>query len=154
MPSPPDLPVVAVIGVGSPFAADSLGWLAIDELRRSLPADGFPVALRFEQLDRPGPSLLSAMRNVDLAVVVDAVDTPMPGVLKVTLDELLQRDGLTSSHGFGVAETLALGRALHDLPANLWLYGVPMGSVGEAWKGALAHRLAGDLVDWLKQVNQ
>jgi hypothetical protein len=41
--------------------------------------------------------------------------------------ELDDSTGLLSSHGFGVAEALALGRALEELPPRVFIYGIETG---------------------------
>jgi hydrogenase maturation protease len=73
-------------------------------------------------------ALLDAWAGADLAVVVDAVrwdHTPAAGVTRI--DAISQPDALAgwgtgaSSHGLGVAEAVALGRALDRLPPRLIL---------------------------------
>lgn len=103
-----------VLGVGSPFGGDRVGWRVVDRLA----AEG-EDRVRLEALDRPGPALVTAMAGAGFAVIVDAVrPAPAPGTLhRLTgLGDLPARSP-ASSHGFGVAEALALGQRLVQLPA-------------------------------------
>jgi hydrogenase maturation protease len=120
---------VVLIGIGSPFSDDTLGWQLLDALEQLRPEwPGF--ALAFEKADRPGPSLLERMQGHDVAVLLDALDADLPpGTL-----QLLQQDELagiakpTSSHSLGVAEALALGETLQMLPEKVYLLGIQMGA--------------------------
>jgi len=117
-----------ILGVGSPFGEDRLGWLAIDFIRasrwyRSQRAG----AVSAESLDRPGPALLAAMDGASHAVLIDAVrGAATPGTLLcVALEQLdWSADAFVSGHAFGLADTLLLGRALALLPPRLTLLAV------------------------------
>ncbi|MCU7923964.1 MAG: hydrogenase maturation protease [Candidatus Thiodiazotropha sp. (ex Dulcina madagascariensis)] len=116
--------MIRVIGVGSPFGADRLGWLAIDYLEsRSLPD------CELIKLDRPGPALLDYFRGKAQVVLIDAVrlaDSP-GGVALFQAVELERLKGLTSSHGLGVAEAVGLATQLGELPERLCLIGIQAG---------------------------
>jgi hydrogenase maturation protease len=114
-----------VIGVGSPFGADRLGWLAIERL-----AGRLPPGCELIKLDRPGSSLLVHLRDSARAVVIDAVmrdDAPGSASL-LSLDELERLPAPPSSHGFGLAQTLALGASLGELPPEFHLIGIHTGA--------------------------
>lgn len=102
-----------VLGVGSPFGGDRVGWRVVDRL-----ADEGEDRARLEALDRPGPALVTATEGADFAVIVDAVQAASaPG----TCHRLTDLDNLPtgspfSSHGLGLAEALALGERLGALP--------------------------------------
>lgn len=110
---------VAIIGVGSPFGDDTLGWRAIDLLEQGgLRSCVLQGRLRFRRYDRPGALLLDELRGVDAALIIDAMRSGAPaGTLrKFRADELTPESGLLSTHGFGVAEALALTLALAAAP--------------------------------------
>jgi hydrogenase maturation protease len=113
-----------VIGVGSPFGADRLGWMAIDHLAQVGPAD-----CEWLKLDRPGSRLLDHFEPNSAALVIDAVAwSEQPGeVRRLSLSDLQQFQDRSSSHGFGLAETLALGAELGRLPQDLHLIGINAG---------------------------
>lgn len=105
--------------------------------------------------------LLELWQGRDLAVVVDAVSGGgEPG-------ELLEIDALAdgvpadlasaSTHDFGLAQALELGRLMDTLPARLWLVGI-VGArfgIGEEPSPAVLDtldRAAGRVVNVLKQI--
>ncbi|MEF8794679.1 hydrogenase maturation protease [Thiohalorhabdus sp.] len=102
-----------VLGVGSPADSDRVGWQVVE----GLAAEG-EARVRLEALDRPGPGLVSAVTGADFAVIVDAVRSQAcPGTLhRLTAIDQLPVPSSTSTHGFGVAEALALGERLEQLP--------------------------------------
>jgi len=69
-----------------------------------------------ETLELPGLDLLDYLDGMDAAVLVDAVQSPaLPGSLhRLALEDALSfTPDAQSAHGWGVAETLQLGRALY-----------------------------------------
>jgi hydrogenase maturation protease len=120
---------VLLIGVGSPFNDDTLGWQLLDALQQELATlPGYEWV--FEKADRPGPVLLERMKGYERAVLLDALDAGLPpGTIHVLRkEELAQIHRPASSHAIGVAEALALGERLQMLPSELHLLGVQMGS--------------------------
>ncbi|MES9852411.1 MAG: hydrogenase maturation protease [Candidatus Thiodiazotropha sp. L084R] len=110
-----------IIGIGSPFGADQLGWLAIDHLQTCQ-----LTGCELIKLDRPGSGLLDYFRGVDHVVLIDAlISSGSFGDVKlIEPDELEDCDGLTSCHGFGVAEALGLADQLGLLPSKISLIGI------------------------------
>ncbi|BBA33925.1 hydrogenase maturation protease [Methylocaldum marinum] len=110
---------VRVLGLGSPFGDDRAGWLAVENLMRS---DGFralPKGLASTQICDPvGNNLLDAMRGANLAILIDAAQSgSAPGtVRRFEARQIEDGNEPCSSHGFGLSATLAMGRALNDLP--------------------------------------
>lgn len=115
-----------VIGVGSPFGADAVGFQAIERLReeRSL----FPTGTELLALDRPSSNLIPLLEESAAVILIDAMQSNQPSnaVHKLQLSELLAQARPPSSHSVGVAETLALAEALGLLPKHLLIYGVEM----------------------------
>ncbi|HMA30432.1 MAG TPA: hydrogenase maturation protease [Casimicrobiaceae bacterium] len=119
-----------ILGIGSPAGDDRAGWAAAEAVRASAwyrsRADSVEVAC----LDRPGLALLAAMQGATRVVLIDAFRSgAAPGtVRRLDLDRIaMQETGRVSSHGFGLAEALALGHALGVLPPRLTLFGVEAG---------------------------
>jgi len=125
-----------VIGIGSPFGDDRIGCLMIDELRRServLSHLGREVELL--SVDRPGAGLLSLLEGKERVVIIDAVITGgAVGQLHRWTESAVIEDKYTanSSHGFGLAQSLALGRALGILPQHLKILGIEIVSLEAA----------------------
>ena len=111
----------AVACLGNRFRGDdAVGLLVGDRLRET----GIDVQ---ECEDEP-TRLLDSWGDVDLLVLVDATRSGSPPGTVRRLDasaQALTGDvGLTSSHAFGVAETIELARALGCLPAQVVVYGI------------------------------
>lgn len=130
-----------VIGVGNPFRGDDgVGHRVVDlfsqhqrsESRDSGQVPGRPFELGWS--DGEPTRLIEAWHGVDVCVVVDAMVTGAPpGTVRVFdgfVDDLPARSP-TSSHGSGVAEAVALGEALDDLPGRLIVVGVEVSTVAE-----------------------
>jgi hydrogenase maturation protease len=111
-----------VLGIGSPFGDDRLGWEAAERLRGG---DGGCVA-RVESLDRPGAALIEVWRGARRVLLIDAVRSGAPpGTLhRIGIGDMVGIGDATSSHALGVAATVALARALGALPPELMLYGI------------------------------
>lgn len=120
---------LVVIGVGSPFGDDALGWDVIEALRRRrIAKPGWVVDL--VTADRPGVNLLELLRERDAAVLIDAMSSGAePGTVRLLeRSELARCCGRCSGHELGVAEALALGEKLQALPPKLRLIGVELAS--------------------------
>jgi hydrogenase maturation protease len=114
-----------IIGIGSPFGADQLGWRAIDLLQETGLSD-----CELIKLDRPGSQLIHYLADAQNVVLIDAVagDQPPGTVMRLQRDELSLAACQTSSHGFGVAEALQMAAQLDLLPKHLLLIGVQIGA--------------------------
>jgi hydrogenase maturation protease len=99
---------------------DAVGLLVGDRLREH----GVDVQ---ECEDEP-TRLLDSWPELDLLVLVDAVRSgSAPGTVHrvdASSGALPPDVGLTSSHAFGVAETIALARALDRLPPRVVVFGI------------------------------
>jgi hydrogenase maturation protease len=113
-----------VVGVGNAYRGDDGAGLAVAERLRGRLPDGVDLAACADEPTR----LIDTWEGADAAVVVDAVssggtpgtvhrfdasDTPIPAhVFR------------SSTHAFGVAETIELSRALGTLPRRVLVYGI------------------------------
>ena len=118
-----------LIGIGSPFGDDRIGCLMIDELRRSKRLQ-LHLGCEIELLsaDRPGAGILSLLEGKESVVIIDAVitDGAMVGQLHSWAEPALIEDKciMNSSHGIGLAQSLALAQALGALPPQLRILGI------------------------------
>ena len=122
---------MVVLGIGSPFGDDRVGWEVIGRLREAGVAERFP-AVRFEAVDRPGAMLLAELEGVDGAILVDAVEGGLAAgeVVRLVGGEIEARaETLLSSHGLGLGPALQMGRALGQLPDTLILHGVQLSTL-------------------------
>jgi hydrogenase maturation protease len=116
----------AVVCLGNRFRGDdAAGLLVGDRLRRA----GVPVT---ECADEP-TRLIDGWDGVGTLVLVDAARSGAdPGtVRRIELGRAgIPRElGLTSSHAFGIGETLELARELGRLPGRVVVYAVEAGTL-------------------------
>ena len=110
---------MTVVGVGSPWGDDRVGWCVVDALAPRLRT----VPVRVLKLDRPGPGLLDRIQTHRRILLVDAATGAPDGTLySIPSDALPAAGAAASSHALGVAEALALGCSLGLLPTELRLY--------------------------------
>lgn len=117
----------SVICVGSPFGEDCLGFVAAPLLEAALAPLGVPVTVA----DRPGPRLVLALEGREEVILVDGVVSGRPpGTLHRLEEEAVLRALArhTSTHGFGLADALALSRRLGGGPRRWVLHGVEIGT--------------------------
>jgi hydrogenase maturation protease len=115
---------ILLIGVGNEFRTDDgLGILTAREIRRR----GYP-GVQVMEANGEGTSLLESWKGYDRVLIVDAICS---GAARGTVHRIdlrtksLPRGFLHSStHGFGVAEAVEMGRQLDQLPDVLLLYGI------------------------------
>lgn len=123
---------IAIIGLGSPFGDDRAGWEAAQAVTNGRWSQNETCnPIRVECLDRPGPGLLERFREADCVILIDAMRSGAPAgtVRQLGPDEVAAASATHSSHGFGLAQTIALARALGSLPPELVLFGIEADSL-------------------------
>lgn len=119
-----------VIGVGNEMRGDDAAGLLV---ARQLNLLDLPEVSVIEH-DGEGTSLLDAMDNWKKVFVVDAVQAGGEVGMIYQLDAnntlLPTGFGRGSTHAFGVAEAIELGRAICRLPENLTVFGIEGGQFG------------------------
>jgi hydrogenase maturation protease len=106
-----------IIGVGSPFGDDRVGWDVVSALEaqpwfRALP----PGRVQTCVCDRPGVGLIQFLHRRGEVIIVDAARGREPGSVHWLTAADTQALRPASSHGFGVAEALGLAAALGQTP--------------------------------------
>lgn len=122
---------VRVICVGSPFGDDAVGLRLAPMLARELD----PARAEVSAHDRPGARLLAALDGAAKVVLVDGVRSgAAPGSLHRIEGEAIYRSLArhASTHGFGLADALALAAKLGRAPDALVLHGVEIESAAPA----------------------
>jgi len=112
------------IGVGNPFRSDDGAGLAVARrLRKEIP----PGVTASEETG-DGAELLEAWSGAQAVVLVDAVQSGAPPGTIHRLDARAEKlpawFSHCSTHAFGVAEAIELGRTIGELPAQLVVYGI------------------------------
>jgi len=143
----------AVACLGNRFRGDdAVGLLVADRLR----AAGVDVQ---ECEDEP-TRLLDTWAGLDLLVLVDAVRSGAPPGTVHRVDasagKLPDDISLTSSHAFGVAQTIELAGALGRLPAKVVVLGVEGASfaAGTAVAPAVAAAVDGVVAQVLRELGE
>jgi hydrogenase maturation protease len=127
--------MIAVIGIGQSLRGDDGAGLAAVRLWRVTHASTAQAPnIRVELVENPGIGLLYLLEGNDTAILVDAVQSgAKPGKLHCLVESDIAAflDDAGSAHGWGVAETLALGRLINpeDLPTKLVLIGIEAGGM-------------------------
>jgi hydrogenase maturation protease len=104
--------------------------------------------VQVELAELPGIGLLNLLEGIRFALLVDAVHTgASPGTIHTLTEDQLESfcSGSGSAHGWGVAETLSLGRqfAPASLPSELILIGIEVAQLdlGETLSPEVYHSL-------------
>ncbi len=107
---------VAVIGIGQRLRGDdAAGIEAVQAWMSAYPRTAGRPEVQAEMLEAPGLGLLEALEDVETAIIVDAFQAgEAPGaVMQLGQNDLDAFDSSAkSAHGWGVAETLRIGRRL------------------------------------------
>lgn len=142
-----------IIGVGSPQGDDRVGWTAVQRLANRADLRALGDALVLELLDRPGATLIGRWRGAQRVVLIDAVRSGAPaGTLhRLGSGDLCSSEGLTTSHGFGMSETIRLAAALGVLPDHLVILGIESRS-GESQGEELSPEVLRALPDLVEAV--
>lgn len=123
---------IRVIGIGNSMAGDdAIGPLIIQAIKAN-PLDDVELI----EAGMSGLGILDFMKEADAVILVDAVQS---GNSQGTIHRLVIPDDLgllmqpawnsgnTSTHGFGLGETLTLSHTLGTLPPTTLVYGIELG---------------------------
>jgi hydrogenase maturation protease len=113
-----------VIGVGNTYRGDDGVGLAVVERLRTRVPNGVELIACEQEPTR----LLDAWQGFEAAIVIDAVISGSePGALhryEASDEAVPDRVFHSSTHAFGVGETIELARTLRKLPKRLIVYGI------------------------------
>jgi hydrogenase maturation protease len=140
-------PPIVIVGLGQSLRGDDAAGLeAVRYWQRAYPESANHPNLRVVLAELPGLSLLDLLAGAEATILVDAVESGrLPGTIHVLNEKDLAAFGLSalpaqagqagagsgSAHGWGVAETLAMGRLLipDSLPSRIVLIGIEIGQI-------------------------
>lgn len=123
---------IKILGIGSPFGDDQIGWQIIKILKQRNSIQRYiPQFLAIESYDRPGVRLLELMRGAKTIFLIDAIVTgnATGTFYRFQNEEIEECKCLLSTHDIGVAQTLQLGRVLNQLPNNIIFYGIEIDKI-------------------------
>jgi hydrogenase maturation protease len=149
---------IKVIGIGQSLRGDDAAGLAAVQLwRQRYPATAERPDVQVELSELPGIGLLSLLEGSRVAILVDAIRSDAkPGTIHILSEDQLDtfQPEAGSAHGWGVAETLSLGRKLRltSLPRKLVLIGIEAGqlNMGES----LSSEVEAALPEVARQIEQ
>jgi hydrogenase maturation protease len=112
---------MTILGYGNPDRGDDAAGPLVAQRLRAAGIDAQVFTL-------DGLSLLQSWHDLDDVVIIDAVVTGSePGTIFEWLADELELDQIdfpSSTHSFGLAEAIELGRALQCLPRRLRVVGI------------------------------
>jgi len=126
---------IKIIGIGQSLRGDDAAGLAAVKLwYETYQVKVNRPNVQMELAELPGIGLLNQLEGAKVAILVDAVHSDAKvGTVHVLPENQLESftEGFGSAHGWGVAETLSLGRKLipSSLPGNLILIGIEAGQL-------------------------
>jgi hydrogenase maturation protease len=150
--------IIQVIGIGQSLRGDDAAGLeAVRLWLETCQSMHGHSNVQVELAETPGIDLLNLLEGSNYAILVDAVHSgSQPGTIhELTEDQLASfSDGSGSAHGWGVAETLSLGRQLltSSMPAKLVLIGIEAGQLGLG--GALSPEVRSSLPKVTRLIEQ
>jgi len=118
---------VSVIGIGSPFGNDTLGWQTIEMLKQQhMLATLLPERVNLIATDRPGVNLIQMMHGASFVILVDAIldEHHNEDVIRLSKDQIITAKNVLSSHSLDVASAIALADKLRVLPEKILLMGL------------------------------
>jgi hydrogenase maturation protease len=124
---------IVVIGIGQRLRGDDAAGLdAVKKWRSKYPQTARKV--RFELAEVPGIGLLNLLIGARAVILVDAVMSgKCPGTIHHFSEDQVQAftEGSRSAHGWGIAETLVMGRNLyaHSMPEKILVLGIELEKV-------------------------
>jgi hydrogenase maturation protease len=127
--------IVKIIGIGQSLRGDdAAGLKAVNLWHENYQAKLNRPSVKVVQANIPGLGLLGLLESSRAAILVDAVHSGAePGTIHQVIEAQLSSfgGGSGTAHGWGVAETLALGRQLKlsAMPARLILIGIEVGQL-------------------------
>jgi hydrogenase maturation protease len=135
-----DSGTIMIIGIGQSLRGDDAAGLeAVRLWQERYQANIERLKLQVELTELPGIGLLNLLEGTRTVILVDAVHSnAKAGTIHLLSEDQLESfsNGSGSAHGWGVAETLSLGRKINPstMPEVLLLIGIEAGdlSLGES----------------------
>lgn len=121
---------ILVLGIGSPFADDTAGWVVSDKLLTMPELQNYLIngSLNIMSDDRPGLNLIDyLMRDYQEIILVDMVKTNLEetgNIYHLKAKDIIGFSGMLSSHNLGVSPSLALADALGININNVTFWGI------------------------------
>lgn len=112
-----------IVGVGSPYGSDQVGWSVVDRLKLHNRID-----TRYINVSNP-IDVLDYLGEFDELILVDAVHGFTANAIQCWTwpNPQIEDGAYGGSHGFGVVQMLELARELQLLPKTVTIVGIGVG---------------------------
>ena len=114
---------ILVVGIGNEYRNDdAIGVVVVRSLKKNLPCT------KIIETTGDNLNLIDIWKDPKVVILVDAVSSKSkPGTIfryNALTEPIPTLISFHSTHVFSIAETIELGRTLHQLPPNLLLFGI------------------------------
>ena len=142
--------MIRIIGVGSAFNDDNIGWLSLQNLVAELQQLAANIEITY--CANPATQLIHLLQPGTVTVLVDALQAEQ-AIGKVREIEIsdLHNDRALSSHNISVSNILQLANNLHRLPEHLFILGIGI-NPQEYLTGAQRQLLQQQLLDKIQAI--
>lgn len=126
--------MIRMVGIGSPFGDDQLGW-RVAELLKQEPRLNLYLNqnLDIQISDRPGLALIMTMDGIKTLYLVDALkasDNQIGQICRINSENLLnQEEKFFSTHSFNVASAIALAKVLKNPLPETIIYAIKIDAI-------------------------
>jgi len=145
----PNPGIIKIIGIGQSMRGDdAAGLAAVQYWQTAYPEHSGIINVEVQLAEMPGIGLLNLLEGAEVAILVDAVRSGAEaGTIHLLSEDQLESfsSATGSAHGWGVAETLSLGRLMPStMPAKLILIGIEAAdvSIGASLSPGVQHALS------------
>ena len=116
---------ILIIGIGTEGRGDDEAGLRVARILRSM---NLPSEVSIVEMSGDGAALMERWKDSPWVILVDSVKTDVPPGTIFRIDahhQIMPADVCaTTSHAFGLAQALAIGLALDELPPSIIVYGI------------------------------
>ncbi|NOZ55111.1 MAG: hydrogenase maturation protease [Gammaproteobacteria bacterium] len=116
-----------IVGLGSPYGDDQVGWMACERLKMEI---GHLPAMKFVICDRSGIEWMTKLSSAGQVIFIDAMRSgKKPGtVRKIDLStaEWSEYPARLSSHGINIKDAIDVAQSLGELPEIISAWGIEL----------------------------
>lgn len=123
--------IISIVGIGSPFGDDRVGWEVIKLLEKNENIQKNHSNIHLSCCERLGIDLFEQTQDANQIILIDAVKTgaAIGTCHQFHLNEIEQLYSSISTHGLGIGYFVKLMRELQSVPPNIILYGIEIDKI-------------------------
>jgi len=123
-----------IVGLGSPYGDDQIGWMACERLITEI---GHLPAVEFIICDRSGIEWMTKLPPGGQVIFIDAMRSgEKPGTVSkidIRSERCAECPATLSSHGINIRDAIDLVQSLGDLPEIISVWGVELEQCNYEW---------------------